>query len=151
MTPDDNNKKLEAFVHQTLRSVPARRAPSALEQRVMAEIARRAALPWWQKSFAHWPAPARLSFLGVSAAFASLVVMAGIEVMRFGSGIGIGNGLNRLAALKTNLLAAGNVITGLFPAHTTYWVVGIGAVVALTYTLILAAGATAYRLLWKTR
>ena len=74
MTPDPN-EKLEQAVDRTLRALPPRRAPFSLEQRVRAEIARRAALPWWRRSFAHWPIAAKAGF-GVLSALAIYAVLA---------------------------------------------------------------------------
>ena len=62
-----------------LRNLPDRKAPAGLEARVLAEISRRAALPWWRKSFAHWPVAVRLGFLILSARVAAVAVGAGCE------------------------------------------------------------------------
>jgi hypothetical protein len=79
MTPSpENEQRLERAIHRTLRELPARRAPRSLESRVLAELARLEALPWWRKSFVHWPLPARLAFLLVSAGLIALVALAGI-------------------------------------------------------------------------
>ena len=67
-------QKLEAAVHRVLRGLPERKAPAGLEGRVLAELARRAALPWWRKSFAHWPAAIRAGFFAGSVLAAALVV-----------------------------------------------------------------------------
>jgi len=71
-SPED----LEKFIHQTLRSLPARRAPHSLEARVRAAIEARAALPWWKQSFAQWPVAARFAFVIASAGLAKLAIMA---------------------------------------------------------------------------
>ena len=44
-SPENHQEKLERAIHQTLRALPPRRAPRSLEDRVFAELARRAALP----------------------------------------------------------------------------------------------------------
>jgi hypothetical protein len=79
MTPDSNPRRtpepLDQVVHRALRELPPRRAPRTLEQRVLAEIARRAALPWWRRSFAHWPAPALAGFVLVSLGAIKLVFL----------------------------------------------------------------------------
>ena len=71
-SPED----LEKLIHQTLRSLPARRAPLSLESRVRAAIEARAALPWWKQSFA-----ARVAFLIGSAGIAKLAIMAVVWAM----------------------------------------------------------------------
>jgi len=77
--PDDD--KLHDFAHRALRELPPRRAPRSLEQRVLAEIERRAARPWWRKSFHDWPIAARAAFILVSSAGVKLAVMVGAWVM----------------------------------------------------------------------
>src|SRR5476649_1202935 len=82
MTPSpDSHEKLEQLIHRTLREQPARRAPRSLEQRVLAELERRAALPWWRRSFAHWPLPARAGFLVICAALIGLAFVGGAAAM----------------------------------------------------------------------
>ena len=58
MKPRMNPDELERFIHQTLRALPDRKAPGTLEARVLAEVERRAAIPWWHKSWSYWPQPA---------------------------------------------------------------------------------------------
>jgi hypothetical protein len=77
----DPRLQLERTIQQAIRDLPARRAPRSLEQRVLAEIARRAAMPWWRKSFAHWPIAARGVFIVVSAGMIKLALMFGVWVM----------------------------------------------------------------------
>ena len=76
-SPED----LEKFIHQTLRALPARRAPHSLESRVRAAIAARAALPWWRQSFARWPLAARVAFFIGSAGVAKVALMAAVWVL----------------------------------------------------------------------
>src|SRR5437773_8945657 len=77
----DHDERLERVVDRTLRELPPRRAPISLEQRVLAEIARRVALPWWHKSFAHWPVPVRAVFMVVLAGVIKLVLIGGVWIM----------------------------------------------------------------------
>jgi hypothetical protein len=75
MNPSPENRDpLESLIDRTLRAQPARRAPRTLESRVVAELARRAALPWWHKSYAHWPAVVRGGFFVLSALVAAVLV-----------------------------------------------------------------------------
>ncbi|MGH7955874.1 MAG: hypothetical protein ACREH8_02550 [Opitutaceae bacterium] len=75
MMPESKDEHLEKLLHRTLRQLPPRRAPRSLEQRVLAEIDRRAALPWWRKNFAHWPGPARVGFVVTCAAVVTFALM----------------------------------------------------------------------------
>ena len=75
MTPSpDNDEKIEQLVHRALRELPLRRAPRSLEQRVLAEIERRATLPWWRRSFSHWPTLARVGFVALCAGLVRVVL-----------------------------------------------------------------------------
>jgi len=77
MNPDEGRERqLERLIDKALRDQPLRRAPASLEASVMAQIAQRAAAPWWQSSFSSWPLAARVAFLVVSIGFAMLVLEA---------------------------------------------------------------------------
>ena len=77
MTTNESREALERLLDRALHELPSRRAPPTLESRVIRELDRRAALPWWRRSFAHWPLLARAGFLVIGAA-----------LIRLGSGIG---------------------------------------------------------------
>src|SRR5207247_1447534 len=81
MSPESNEQRLERTVHQTLRELPLRRAPLSLESRVLAEIQRRVLLPWWRKSFTHWPVAARAAFVVISGGFIKLAWTLSVWVM----------------------------------------------------------------------
>lgn len=68
--------ELERLIDRTLRDLPPLRAPSSLSGRVRAELERRAALPWWRRSFRDWPRVARSLFVLVAAASAWAVPAA---------------------------------------------------------------------------
>lgn len=67
------DEELEHLIDRELRRLPDRAAPGSLMPRVMQAIAARQALPWWRKSFAHWPVPVRLAFLAGSSGLVALV------------------------------------------------------------------------------
>jgi hypothetical protein len=150
MNPDDQDK-LEASIHRVLRRLPDRKAPFSLEARVMAELGRRAALPWWRKSFAHWPAAVRAVFFLVAGLAAALVV-AGIFVL------GQSTGAHKLTAgvstsyawltLARDVVAAGaykvKSLTASVPPLLLY---AGAATLALCYAAVAAAGAATYRAL----
>jgi hypothetical protein len=81
MNPGHDDKQLEETIHRALRELPARRAPHSLEQRVLAEIERRAALPWWRRSFTYWPAAARIGFVVVCAGIVLTALMGRVWIM----------------------------------------------------------------------
>ena len=148
-------EKLERALHATLRALPPRRAPRTLEARVLAELERRAALPWWRQSFAHWPLAARAVFLLASVALVKLTLMAAVGVMAgFDAGAFV-------AALSTPVawaqagVALMRGIAGffalLFRSIPPVWLYGTVAFVAAMYAALVGLGAVAYRTLYVSR
>ena len=152
LTPE----QLEARLHAVLREQPLRRAPDTLSQRVLAEIARRESRPWWQKSYAQWPAGLRMAFLVLSLTAATAV---GFAAMLFLGG-------NSLEASITGAFrpvleafgtcrAAGSALTevvrGWLPTISPLWIYGALAAAGAAYATLVGLGATAYRLLQQPR
>jgi hypothetical protein len=149
MTPHDP-EKLERLIHQTLRSLPDRRAPHTLEGRVMAALATRTALPWWRQSFTSWPGAVRAGFLVLSIAAAAGLVLLGMS----GSG-----GLSTAAPLMARLFAPvaelravatslGDFCAVMIHAIPSLWLYGGLALVAVLYTALFGLSAAAYRTLY---
>jgi hypothetical protein len=154
MNPNDP-EKLEAAIHRALRSIPDRKAPSGLEGRILLELNRRAALPWWRKSFAHWPTPVRVGFFVGSAVAAAVVVVALVQA-------GITSDTNHLAAdfaarfawvtMAGELAASiGSKIVLVLGAIPPLWLYGAVGAIALCYATLAALGAAAYRALSFSR
>lgn len=154
MNPPDE-KKLERTLHAALRELPPRRAPATLEARVMAEIARRAALPWWKQSFAHWPAAARAGFILVSAGVIKVVLMAvvfalgGFDAARFRETFA--PQFARLQALASLGRVAADFVSGLVANIPPLWLYGGLATVAALYVAFFGLGTIAYRTLYAER
>ncbi len=150
MNPDSHDP-LEASLHRVLRSVPDRRAPAGLESRVLAEIARRAALPWWKKSFAHWPQSVRAAFFVVSAVCAGLLVSALILLFHnYGAQVtpaALGQRFGWLILARELFASAQLRITTLGSSVSAVWLYSIGIFVAAAYGLLVAIGAATYRAL----
>ena len=68
--------RLAKQVDAMLRKLPALQAPATLEARVLRELARLEARPWWRQGFGRWPLAARLLFLPLSAGFVKLAFLA---------------------------------------------------------------------------
>ena len=136
-------------MHQLLRRLPDRKAPTGLERRVLAEIARRAALPWWKKSFAYWPAPARLGFFVVSAVAAAVVVSGLIIVSGSTSAHelagGITNSFGWLSIAREIFASAESRVQQLTAEIPSLWLYAIGGTVLACYATLGAIGAAAYR------
>ncbi len=156
MTPKPKSPAdLERLIDRTLRELPARRAPSSLEQRVLAELARRAALPWWRKSFAHWPLAARAVFLVVCLGLVKLALMASVWVMAGFDSVQYREAfaqpvvwLESLRILFHAGIGSIEVITRNIPP---LWLYGGLAFVATLYATLFGLGAAAYKLLYAQR
>jgi hypothetical protein len=149
---------LEGLVDRALRTLPARRAPQRLAARVQAELARRAALPWWRRGVAAWPAPARVAFGAICVALVSLSVIGGARLLAVAQPLAQAAQLplGRLAPPWAGLLgalwnAAGDVAGALASAVPRSWL-GAGALLALvTYGVLLALAAITWRALQARR
>ena len=142
---DRDDEKLERLIEGVCSSLPQRRAPAELERRVLQELARRAALPWWRMGFAQWPAAARGGLLVVCLSLAALSLTSGLA-QRFD-----------LQALQTwgfvrpfvGLLAViGNsatLVASLIPPLWIYVTLSVGTGL---YLLLFGIGAVAYRTLY---
>ncbi|MEI8088116.1 MAG: hypothetical protein WCG63_00820 [Opitutaceae bacterium] len=138
----------ELFVSRVLREQPPRPAPIALESRVCAELARRAVLPWWQQSYAFWPAPILIAFLVASAVVAAALVV-GVSIFFQGPAHHFAA---RFAAQFTGVArAADGMVVGfdtglaLWRAVPPLWIYGSLAMLGAAYGLLIGVGAAAYR------
>ncbi len=151
----DNNDKLERLVREATAGLPARRAPRSLEQRVLMELERRAARPWWRKSFLHWPMPARVGFLVSSVVVAQMLFMLGmwgtagfemahlrdVFMQQFGW---MERGLTVFHAVR----GFADILARNIPAA---WFYGALAFFAMLYLTLFGLGAAAYKALHVQR
>ncbi|HSZ06955.1 MAG TPA: hypothetical protein VK794_00345 [Steroidobacteraceae bacterium] len=146
----DKELGLERAVDQALKGLPLRRAPSTLESRVINELQRRAALPWWRVSFAHWPAAPRVAFVIICIALVAATILGGVSAF-----VGVGS-LNELAALALSwahpflavLSSAGGVTALLVHIIPPLWLYGGMALGIVLYVALFGLGAAAYRTLY---
>jgi hypothetical protein len=151
MTDDDRFDHLEKNLHIALRGQPSLRAPSSLEQRVRAEIARRASRPWWQRSFSEWPLLPRVAFVALSSCAACISIAVALTMLN-GPGAEIASvALQKFSALRTAGDAVVTSVAQLFGSVSSRWLYLACAIFAAAYAGVLGLGATAYRLLWKSR
>jgi hypothetical protein len=152
MTPSsDPNQKLEQWTRETLRELPSRRAPRSLEQRVCAEIERRLALPWWRKSFGHWPMVARAAFVLTCAGLVRLALMAGTWMMSGFDPEQFKTVFAQPYAWMESGVALVHAARGFFDIMgrniPALWLYGGLAFFALMYAMLFGLGAAAYRAL----
>ena len=153
--PPENNNGLERLIHRTLRELPLRRAPHSLESRVLTAIAQRAALPWWRRSFGHWPPPARIAFLVLSAGLVKVALMAAVWVMGGFDGAQFKDAfapqfawLEATSAVVSSVVEFFDLVVRNIPS---LWLYGGLAFVATMYAALFGLGATAYRTLYANR
>lgn len=149
MNPDEGRERqLERLIDKALRDQPLRRAPASLEASVMAQIAQRAAAPWWQSSFSSWPLAARVAFLVVSIGFAMLVleatnaIVTPLDPATRGATL-----LADLAWIPAVFASFGAMLRGL----PSIWLYGGLTVLATLYLTLFGVSAAAYRTLYAPR
>jgi predicted anti-sigma-YlaC factor YlaD len=150
MSNNDSDETLERTVDRALRKLPLRRAPHTLESRVFAELERRAALPWWRHSFAHWPLPARAAFLVICIALIGFVFVGGTAAMDGLKSLSDSGSLSLSWAREAAALmaSAGNLIASLTNAVPPGYLYGGLAVCAVLYAVLFGLGAAVYRTLY---
>ncbi|MCF3651200.1 hypothetical protein [Synoicihabitans lomoniglobus] len=149
LTPEQLEQKLNAV----LRNQPPRRAPMSLEARVLGEIARRQALPWWHKSYAYWPAPMRVAFIVIGVALMAAALLGSVQLAGLVSAQAIGDffrpATDAWATLRTAGAAMVTLVRGHVPQFSTHWFYVALAVIGAAYAMMLGLGATAYRVFWS--
>jgi hypothetical protein len=142
MTTNESPEALERLLDRALHELPLRRAPPTLESRVIRELNRRAALPWWGRSFAHWPLLARACFLVICAALIRVAFLGGAAAVAGIRDLSWVRDIGGFTASTANLIA---VLARIQPPT---WVYAGIAVCALLYAVLFGLGAAVYRALY---
>ena len=145
----EDEARLERLVTQALHELTP--APASLESRVLAEIERRAQLPWWHRRFAAWPAWVRLVFAAActACAFFSLGAMrslTGAVETTLGAprSAPVLEHAQHLGLLLATLVRAAQALISALSGEWLY--LGV-ALAALCYAAVFATAALAYRVL----
>ncbi len=154
-TPTPSPAAIERFIGQVLKDQPPRPAPATLQARVLAELERRAALPWWHNSFLHWPLAVRALFVLVSLGIVKLALTGVMLLIRGVQSQPMVDSLAKplswaetSASLFSKTVGLAEVVLNAIPPHWLH--AGVGLAVAL-YIALLALGATAYRTLYMSK
>lgn len=151
LTPEE----LEQKIHALLREQPVRRAPVSLESRVLGEIARRQALPWWQQSYSYWPNPMKLAFMVIATGVAGVALLLSMHLLGFVSAESVRQTFEPVMGAANTLRvlgsALGNIVSPYLPDFSSTYLYAALAVVGGAYAVMLGLGATAYRVLWQQR
>ena len=144
------DEALESASNRVLRDLPQRRAPPTLEPRVLRELRRRDRLPWWRRSFVHWPLLARSAFVIVCGTLVGITVFCSERDMALGQMVNDA-ATAPFAWARPAMTAAASVTrlaTVLGHAMPPTWLyAGLGFAVLL-YLLLFGLGAAAYRSLY---
>ena len=146
-------EQLEQLVHRELRALPLRRAPRTLESRVLAAIEHQAAVAWYHKSWAYWPAAVKAAFLAVGTGVSGAAIAA-FYLMSQGADTGT------LSAVAGERFAGTAALFHVFRWIASYtsetianipplWLYGGLAFVAAMYAAFFGLGAAAYRTLYR--
>ncbi len=147
-----NPEDLEKLIHDSLRSLPDRRAPSSLEANVWAAIEARQAQPWWRQSFAHWPMAARAGFLALTGILAATLITS---IIQWGGQIDTASALSGPEMVLAKVKGFGSALHAIWAlvlrAIPAAWLYGGLALIAVMYATLIGVGATAYRTLISKR
>jgi hypothetical protein len=148
----DNERALRELMERALRDLPPRRAPVDLEARVLNEVERRAARPWWRQSFGHWPRLARAGFVAVCALLIAGVMVGGHWTDNAVSSLHTSSAvpLPLIRGILTLGSAAAELMTLFAKVIPSTWMYTALATSALLYTVLFGLGAAAYRTLYLT-
>ena len=142
MTTNESHEALERLLDRTLHELPLRRAPPTLESRVIRELDRRAALPWWRRSFAHWPLLARAGFLVICGVLIRGAFLSGATAV---TGVRSLSWVREVGGLTAS---AANLVAVLARIQPPTWAYAGMAVCAVLYAVLFGLGAAVYRALY---
>ncbi|MDE2305904.1 MAG: hypothetical protein KGL34_10110 [Gammaproteobacteria bacterium] len=146
----DIDDETAALVDRGLHTLAPRPAPAALEARVMAELQRRAALPWWRRPVAAWPPAPRFALIAASLAAVPFAWRAGAWTagglatiaQRAGAPLGL---LRDILHSTIVAQSAMRLFDGGLPPP---WVLALVVIATTLYAALLGLGAFAYRSLY---
>ena len=146
----ETEEKVGRLLDRAGRATPLRRAPASLESRVLVELERRAALPWWRHSFERWPAVARSAFLVTCGVLAVLALTGGFWAVSNLAPAQKLSGLPPLWARHAFTLAgiAGDLAATLVDLIPPAWIYRGLVASALLYAALFGLSVAAYRMLY---
>jgi hypothetical protein len=143
-------ERSERLLNHLVRALPLRHAPAALESRVLGELERRDALPWWQRGFDGWPLGARAAFAAICCAIMGFTLIAGpwghvaTQVLN-DAGVHSMSWAYPAVAAATSAGELWAMLQRSIEPIWLYCAVGAGA---LLYAILFGLGAAAYRMLY---
>ncbi len=149
--PTEAQTKTQQDLNAVLRELPVRRAPASLESRVLRELERRLALPWWRRRFAHWPLAARGVFVAICLAIIGFTFLDGSWAITGTRALNVLGPASTswthpaIAAMASTAESAALLVHVIPPV---WFYVGMAAG-TLLYAAMFGLGAAAYRTLYR--
>lgn len=139
----NSENELERWADAEFKQMPLIKAPPGLSDRIMSEIARRSALPWWKQPYYQWNILQRAVFI-----FASCVLLAALLWLSFTFSDSILPGTSIFPVSNIYSLAITIIKLTLSVADSVYlvieayklWFIAVAACVLVLYALCVAAG-----------
>jgi hypothetical protein len=152
--PEDQ-ARLERLISKNLSALPTLKAPRSLQSRVWAELERRAALPWWHRSFRYWPISMRVVFVltAMTVVWLALSGTAWTHAMQAATQLAapVSSQLSWLQTIGSVFALLGTLCSELGDAllHRIpgAWLYGGIAVLIAMYAMLAGIGVAAYRTL----
>lgn len=132
--------KFGQWLSREARRLPLHKAPASLQADVLRELARRAARPWWQRTFLQWPLAARGAFL-----LATLLLIRPVLDLGGWIAAALATPLRDAREGMWLLSALGRLAHSLIEVVPADLLYGMAGFIALLYGLLMALGAIAYR------
>jgi len=150
-----SSAQVEQLVHRELRSLPLRRAPRTLEARVLAALEHQAVIPWYHKSWSHWPQAIRAAFLVLATGVAGGVVTASYAAFYGFEDSGLAAQAEARLGVFTTIFHVCSWIFDLgarvVASIPPLWLYGGVAFVAAMYATFFGLSAAAYRSISRSR
>jgi hypothetical protein len=151
----EDHARLEQIITSGLRRQPTLKAPASLQARVLAELARRAALPWWHRSFRQWPMMMQIAFVltALGAVRLTLSVTAWSDAGRAATQIAapVRGQLSLVETLGSLWVSFGSLVGNLGRTllhHVpSVWLVVAAFVAVSMYAMLAGIGVTIFRTL----
>jgi hypothetical protein len=144
-----DHPKLAALITAELRALPPLRAPAALQSRVIAELARRQALPWWRQSFRDWPMAAQFGFAMLALGLTHLLFWspAGSALQELSESLrGLALGALHWVQVAASGMAIFRSVAGdLLAALPSRWLLAATLALVSSLLLLFASGSLVYR------
>lgn len=149
---DQTDEKLQRLVSQVLRDQPLRRAPAALEARVLSEIAARARLPWWRRGVATWPAAVRIPVIVACAVCVPLVWVLSLWLAGRAVAVtthpSVAEPIASLLDIGRTVASLGAATAHIIQSIPREWLLGGIIATATVYAILFALLAVGYSLLY---